>query len=323
MSGSILKIASFWKAVLPSIQPDSTNLEKPLAGWHESVEGLATFTEAPLSLADYSGQEIADFKILLVSAPGAVGKTTLARQLCSETNALYINLAETGVVGSNFITGGLAKTGSTEAWKSGRMGIVIDALDEGRLRVNQAGFTDFLLDVKEIANDRIDARATYPVLFGRTGVIQDTWILLHDWFGESEIGVVEIECYDRETASEFCFRVTKKIRQDRRSKGEAKYVEPARGERKIVELILENLRQKIDAERDADQQRRFAGYAPVLTAVAYRVAEETNPWRFLGRPDVQESVSNISLAEISNNILEREHGKLKNKPNFSPFRGVQ
>jgi len=242
---------------------------------------------------------------------------TLARQICSETNALYINLAETGVVGSNFITGGLAKTGSTEPWKSGRMGIVIDALDEGRLRVNQAGFTDFLLDVKEIANDRIDARATYPVLFGRTGVIQDTWILLHDWFDESEIGVVEIECYDRETASEFCFRVTKKIRQDRRSKGEARYVEPANGERKIIELILENLRQKIDAERDADQQRKFAGYAPVLTAVAYRVSEETNPWKFLGRPDIQESVSNISLAEISNNILEREHGKLKHKPNFS------
>lgn len=197
MSGSMLTIDSFWKEVLPSTQPHSTNLERPLAGWHESVEGLATFTEAPLSLAEYSGQEIADFKILLVSAPGAVGKTTLARQICSETNALYINLAETGVVGSNFMTGGLAKTGSTEAWKSGQMGIVIDALDEGRLRVNQAGFTDFLLDVKEIANDRIDARAAYPVLFGRTGVIQDTWILLRDWFDESEIGVVEIECYDR------------------------------------------------------------------------------------------------------------------------------
>ena len=196
------------------------------------------------------------------------------------------------------------------------MGIVIDALDEGRLRVNQAGFTDFLLDVNEVANDLSESRATYPVLFGRTGVIQDTWILLRDWFEESQIGVVEIECYDRETAAEFCFKFTKKIREEKRKKGELRYVAPGDGEKKIIELILDNLREKIDSERDIDQQRKFAGYAPVLTAVAYRVSEETNPSRFLGRHDVEESVSDISLAEINGDILEREHGKLKNKPGF-------
>jgi hypothetical protein len=130
-------------------------------------------------LAGYSGQEIADFKILLGVCTRSGWKNDVGQTDMLRNNALYINLPETGVVGSNFITGGLAKTGSTEAWKSGRMGIVIDALDEGRLRVNQAGFTDFLLDVKEIANDRIDARVTYPVLESTLGgarvIVGATW----------------------------------------------------------------------------------------------------------------------------------------------------
>ena len=74
MSGSVLTIESFWKTIIPPLMPDSANLVKPLGGWHETAEKLATFTEAPLRLADYSGERTSDFKILLVSAPGAVGK---------------------------------------------------------------------------------------------------------------------------------------------------------------------------------------------------------------------------------------------------------
>ena len=129
--------------------------------------------------------------IILVSAPGAVGKSTLARQIAFATRSLYVDLATADPVGANTLSGGLAKSGLYEAWQSGSLAMLIDGLDEARLRVTQEAFEAFLSDVVEISA----GRAVPTVLLGRTGAVQDAWLFLTDQCGDG-IAVLEIGYYE-------------------------------------------------------------------------------------------------------------------------------
>ena len=73
--------------------------------------------EAPLAVSqEFTEVGDADFSpIILVSAPGAVGKSTLARQIAFETNSIYVDLAEADVVGGNTLSGGIRRSGLSES----------------------------------------------------------------------------------------------------------------------------------------------------------------------------------------------------------------
>ncbi len=115
-------------------------------GWSDSNERLEAFEEAGLSLRpDYDDLQQ---PVWLIAAPGAVGKSTLAQQLFAATGAIYLNLAVADTVGGHYITGGLVHKKAIESWKAGRTTLVVDALDEARMRVTQQAFEDFLKDAK-------------------------------------------------------------------------------------------------------------------------------------------------------------------------------
>ena len=85
-------------------------MERIPVGWAADIESLSTFIEAPLEIADGFGSEI-PYPILLVSAPGAVGKSTLAREISARTGAILVDLANADAVGAATVTGGLAWAG--------------------------------------------------------------------------------------------------------------------------------------------------------------------------------------------------------------------
>jgi hypothetical protein len=126
-------IQDFWKPRLSVQRMPSANL---IGGWSFADQGLSTFKEAPLDLSRELNTNADPFKsaIVLVSAPGAVGKSTLARQIAFETGAVYVDLAKAEPVGSNTLAGGLVKSGLYDGWQAGIVGILIDGLDEARLR---------------------------------------------------------------------------------------------------------------------------------------------------------------------------------------------
>lgn len=45
----------------------------------------------------------------MIAAPGAVGKSTLAREICAATNAVYLDLSAAATVAGNYLVGGLVK----------------------------------------------------------------------------------------------------------------------------------------------------------------------------------------------------------------------
>lgn len=283
-------INDFWKKKI--ISTAGTAATK-LTGWYFNISPLNTFKEAPLTAGDKFGNDSSpdDSDIILVSAPGAVGKTTLARQISAETGAIYIDLAEAEPVGGNTLSGGLAKSGLYTDWKSGKAIVLIDGLDEARLKVTQPAFEAFLSDIAEISA----GRGAPTVLFGRSGAIEEAWLHLSD---KANICVLEIGYYAPDDALEFALT---------HLTGTVSVPTHISTRREAIKLILERLRQ--DTERDGD---RFAGYAPVLMAVADQVGKESNPSTLVSK--IKNGTQPVTLQTIVGTILEREQSKLAGLP---------
>lgn len=282
-------INNFWKEILPGLQPTSRH---PLPGWHSQIDISTAFVEAPLSPSSgFDEISASESRVILVSAPGAVGKTTLAREISSQTNAIYIDLAGTEPVGGNTLSGGLVKIEALADWQNGTAALLVDGLDEARLKVTQEGFEAFLGDVAYLAN-----KGKLPiVLFGRTGAIQDTWLVLSD---KASTSVLEIGYYTPELALKF-------------TETRLEMLKPAsqhfQTQKKALKALLERLRS--DTANDGD---RFSGYAPVLNAISDFVAKETNPGSILA--DTEKGEQSITLNAILESILIREKGKLQSLP---------
>ena len=82
-------IEEFWTQRLSTIHAEPIAQTK---GWQLISESVGTFKEAPLDLSDEFPFEFSPFTspLILVSAPGAVGKTTLAKQIAYRTGAIYL-----------------------------------------------------------------------------------------------------------------------------------------------------------------------------------------------------------------------------------------
>ena len=268
------------------------NSSSLVQGWGYITEGLRTFKEAPLTLNEEFSRDKdpAECSILLVSAPGAVGKSTLARQIAYRTGSVYIDLAQSEPVGGNTLSGGLARSGLYSSWENEELTVMIDGLDEAKLKVSEGGFHAFLSDIGVLSSRR---KRMKTVVFGRTKTIEDAWLYIP---GEYRVAVLEIGYYGIEASIEFAETTLHENHSDR--------LPFASVDREALTLLLERLRSATEGD-----ENRFAGYAPVLQAVAERVASEDNPINFInelkrgGQPPV-------TLQSITLSILRREQGKL-------------
>lgn len=278
-----LTLGDFWK---PRLQVQRTASAKLIDGWEFIDRGLPTFMEAPLTLSDElsANTDPATATILLVSAPGAVGKSTLARQIAYETGAVYVDLAKAEPVGANTLVGGLVRSGLYDGWSANNVAILIDGLDEGRLRVTQEAFEAFLRDINQL----VAGRSIPTILFGRTGAIQDAWVVLNN------TAVLEIGYYGPDAAANFAEALLRAKRPVSAHQAT---------ERKAIELLLSKLRGQTMIDGD-----RFAGYAPVLHAVAERVIQMGNANALIS--EIVDGAQPVTLNTVVSSILERERGKL-------------
>ena len=280
-------IQNFWEPRLANVE--GTNQEL-ISGWSYWNDRLRGFVEAPLTLSnEFSCDTPPEHSsIILVSAPGAVGKTTLAREIARITQAIYVDLSKAKPVASDTLTGGLVNSNVFMEWKDQTTTVLIDGLDEARFRTTWEGFEAFLADLAA----RSQGRNLPTILFGRTGAIQDAYLVLDD-IG-SKFSVLEIGYYDATSAIEFIMnrvKIAKKVRDHENV------------ERKAAESILAQLRKQ--TERDGD---RFSGYAPVLQSIATHISGH-NPSRLL--IESARGVQPMTLQDVVSRILERESQKLR------------
>ena len=285
-------IDNFWKPLLGySSEATSSSL---VHGWSMETEGPNPFHEAPLTLSTDEFDSDADptaSEIILVSAPGAVGKSTLAEQIAHITGSVYIDLGTAAPVGDNSLSGGLFRSGLSMPWVKGDITVLIDGLDEATLKTKMEAFEAFLADVAEMAK----GRPKPTILFGRTSTIEESWLILSDMC-EKKIPVLEIGYYGYQESIDYA-EVRLKATDPHRQHPDV--------DREALGLFLDGLRKQTSSDGDS-----FAGYAPVLNAVAARVKIESNPVQLVSEMK-QGGQPPITLQSIVSSILTREQNKLR------------
>ena len=294
-------IEGFWKKTFAGVEKPV--LIKDYAGWKGNCTGEESYISARLSLRE--GYDDLETNIWLIAAPGAVGKSTLASQICSETGAVYLDLATAATVGGNCITGGLVHAGVLPSWASGKAALIIDALDEARLRVTQPAFEDFLKDVVAAAQ-----LGKYPVvLLGRVGIIEEAWSILAEQTGK-EYPILNIELFDEVQSVDFVMARLYKFSKSKPEKSQFEYPHLERAldnHRGVYEEAIRNV--VVGLKQLAhDDENTFVGYAPVLDAIAKVIAAEPNPSKL--NEELRQVLEGEVLTQLSNEILTRETGKL-------------
>lgn len=276
---------------------------KDSEGWFFSKSERKKYVQTRLTLNDELAGDLKGAKVILVSAPGAVGKSVMARELSNKTGSIYLDLSQASTIAGNYVIGGLANKNILNEWCAGTVGLVIDSLDEARLRVTQTSFEDFLKDVNSVSQ-----KSSNPIIiFGRVGIIEETWLILHETYGIS-CPVFDIEFFNDDEASSFILESLKELSGSEASNEAYRHLPASLNdhypvyERSVSEIVASL--KKISG----NESTRFFGYAPVLYAVSKVVGTISNPSK------ISDEMTNIIGGELLRNIckaiLEREHGKL-------------
>ena len=299
------RINEFWKKRFRVVLAGSGEL---IQGWSYVDKDVTPFVEAPLVLSEEVNFSVMpeDSPLILVSAPGAVGKSTLAKKIAYECGAVYVDLAKADTVGGNTLSGGIMKSKLGPNWENGKTAILIDGLDEARLRVTLEGYEDFLSDVATIAVDRSEPIPT--VLFGRTGAVQDAYLAFS--LKGLDVPILEIDYFDPDGAIEFAMEHLCIVDEKKSTKD---------AQRRSVSKLVEGLSRQTESDG-----KRFAGYAPVLQSVAESVLhpDGDDQSELIANPhalasEIEQGRFPLSIVGISKAIMDRESGKVKTNLDLS------
>ena len=239
--------------------------------------------------------DLSNSQVLIVAAPGAVGKSTLGRALSSKNHALIWNLADAEEVGSGSLDAMLEyamqpglKSDFVEWMSKGLQFIIIDALDEGRIKVNENSFSRLLENISRLAKD---TEGICFVLLGRTQIAELVWLSLTDQ--DINASILTIDPFSREQANEY-------IRKRAKSKWTSPYDE-------CRDLIFQRLEAPMKDGPESEAISDFLHYPPVLDVVSVLLNNEPNLMALKNFLEAQTPETSVKLLrDVVNHILVRE-----------------
>ena len=294
---------SFNKLLCQLPDCDKFTINSPLPDGVSYIDnGTPTFI--PPDLTDFvGGIGEGHIQVLIVSAPGAVGKSTLARQIAYEKAALVWDLASAPEVGGGSLNGTIGKSfgmGSAqdflEFMTEGLQFIVIDALDEGRIKVNQNSFQRMLEDIGHIAKESKDICF---VLLGRTQITETAWEVLNEVGANASM--ISIEPFSRQQANQY---IDNNVPVTKRTQSFYK----------CRDLIFEKLAFSVSEGSSGDSATDFLHYPPVLDVIATLLKNESNLFELENSLTIQTTETSDDSIQLLQNvivrILEREQNKV-------------
>ncbi len=253
---------------------------------------------------------------MLIEASAAVGKSTIAGYLSSSLNIPLLDLAKIPV-----------STGSLKAllldipdknilkdFHTGKVPIIVDALDEGRLLSGENGFESFLQTAGELLlEDRSVTDKPKLILFGRYESAELAGIgLVLGGEGVSK-SKVEVGFFGKESAWKLI-----EAYADLTAAPDSAYRQHPGPAQELIAAYFEAIEIALGLPRGAlwesDQGKAFAGYAPVLAAVGSLISqldnfvEVSNRLRTTGTQEAWGVIETV-LKEI----MSREQKKLGDK----------
>ena len=256
-------------------------------------------------------QQVGSSPYLVISAPGAVGKSAFGLYLKNAKNAMLWNLAKLRRGSNTFIGSVLQAVGAAQlsdfltSIANGETTLVFDAIDEAEMHSGWSGVYDFL---KEVIQYTPNARPASVIFLARRDTAEMVDLALSELVPSGRCyATAGIGFFPRTRAIDFVLA----------------YIEGVRG-RSFVEKHERVLREKTDEALslsvvssdsetqpsgwDSVEQERFFGYAPVLQTIGKLLSESDNPYS-LSFNKSREGYSSI-VAEILERILDREKEKL-------------
>lgn len=251
--------------------------------------------------------------IVLIAAPGAVGKSALAKQLAADRATVLWDLSQI-YLGDNSFSGTLVSALGPQVFgdtlvglNKGKALIVFDAFDEAELRSGWPRVAQFVRDLWPYVQD---APTVAAVLLARSETAtQLDQLLLELSGGNPKHDFLEIGYFDESEARRFVqTQLAQRWNLDAHEKHAAAFGE-------ALDSLFEALAASLGVSRDelwhTSAGRTFFGYAPVLQAIAYFFSSVQNfheaAQRFAAADTYKDSFD--LLAGLISGLLEREQAK--------------
>ncbi len=266
------------------------------------VEPLLSYIESGIN-SEYNKSNI-----ILISAPGATGKSEMTKNLSFELNIPVFDLGQHDAVGANSFIGMLYKTISPmEMGKvlteltSGKYSIIIDALDEGLTRTKSAAaFEAFLKDIADIAKQ---SSGLPFIIFGRTSVLEYATLFFED--KGIKVSLLQIEPFTLDQAKQFVDNCVKRHNINIFDKAY----------KDVRDKILDCIKGFFKSEGEIKNKlyEGFIGYAPVLQSIAKLIISSNNLIDLYNQLNEANEKGIMLIKKIIETILNREREKLLGK----------
>ncbi len=263
------------------------------------------FSQQPTS-SGYTDLSEAD--VVVISAPGATGKSTLTKYISFKNAVPVYDLAKEEPVGSNTLFGLLFKAVAPQdlssfilGLKDKRTSLIIDALDEAYSKTKHSAYESFL---KDIINLGKDSKGLPFILLGRPSILEFSILFLEEM--GMKVCCLQIEPFIKDAALDF---VTKRVFKKSFAPPECTYYKP------LCNYLLNTIEGFFANASDInrEQSQRFIGYAPVLMAVSQLLNEKKDYHQILQTLQKDDSQNMRLLLDVVEYILDREKQKVENQ----------
>ena len=233
-------------------------------------------------------------RFILFSAPGATGKSALAKHICYTKNGIYWDLPENKIAEYSF-QGAISKAvGFSEmsnfikSIEDGNTFLVIDAFDEAEAGSGRSGIEFFLRDLNAVTEKCENICA---VLMART----ESALFIKEYFEKNNVK------YKHYEVGYFPEYNSKTYIENRLRKGKIE-ISP------VVKACIDEQFREIHRIFPDKNAKEFLGYAPVLDALAASYSEERNTANLLKNTASGEKNCQL-MVKILDHLLERERDK--------------
>jgi hypothetical protein len=258
-------------------------------------------------------------EIIFIEASAAIGKSTLAKQLSATLKAPILDLAKVAVSAGSLRTM-LAELESADksdplaAFHEGRIPVIVDALDEGRLLSGETGIEQFLASSAEfLQGDRRVASRPKLILLGRFESIEQARRQL----GLAERGITSVtanvEFFDREGARQLIHAYAATA-----ARSGSHYMQHPEQAQDFITIFFDAIEAALGLKAGElwqnERGKVFAGYAPVLAAVGSILAvidDFANVAKNLSANHGREAWGMVEA--VLYDILGREQDKLRDR----------
>ena len=256
-------------------------------------------------------------EIIFIEASAAVGKSTLAKHISATLKAPILDLAKvpvsTGSLHSLLTELEAADKGDpVAAFHEGKVPVIVDALDEGRLLSNEAGIESFLVSTAKLllSNRSVTLRPKLIVL-ARFELIE----LVERWIKLTGPGITRVTAkvgfFDREGAYELIRAYAATA-----AKPGSEYQQHPEAARSLIDAYFDAIETALDLAAGElwqnEQGKVLGGYAPVLAAAGSILAEVDDVIAVVNNLKSQGGREAWGLVEaVLYDILIREQAKVR------------